>query len=94
MRYEVENGRRITESALVDRINKKLAHESQDLKESQMAGSPSVGNFYGQDGELGAGKEPIDLEAIGRELGVLASDETIAHCSDPLSPSELAQNDR
>ena len=52
MRYEVENGRRITESALVERINKKLTDESQDLKESQMAGSPSIGNFYGQDSDV------------------------------------------
>jgi len=92
MRYEVENGRRITESALVERINKKLTDESQDLKESQMAGSPSIGNFYGQDSELVDRKDTIDLEAIGRELGVLASDETIAHCTDPQSRSDPPQN--
>ena len=83
--YEIENGRRVSESALIERINKKLADESLDLKAIHMAGSPSIGHFYEQDSEHGDRKDTIDLEAIGRELGVLASDETIARTTGPLS---------
>lgn len=78
MKYEAENGRRVTESALIDRINEKLIGDSEDLRDIQMTGSPSLGHFFGQEYELIDREDTIDLESIGRELGVLASDETIA----------------
>jgi hypothetical protein len=82
MNSEIENGRRITESALIERINEKLSDDSRDRKEMQMTGSPSVGNFYEHANEFADREGAVDLESIGRELGVLAPDETIAHCTD------------
>lgn len=82
MNYEIENGRRVTESALIERINEKLSEESRDRKEVQMTGSPSVGNFYENANGIADREGAVDLESIGRELGVLAADETIAHCTD------------
>jgi hypothetical protein len=81
MRYEVDNGRLVTESALIERINEKLSEDSQDRREMQMTGSPSIGNFYEHQNEIINRDGDIDLDAIGRELGVLAPDETIAHCT-------------
>jgi hypothetical protein len=78
MNYEVDNGRRVTESALITRINRKLIDDSQDQRETQMMGSPSFGHFYEHENELADRSGTIDLESIGRELGVLAPDETIA----------------
>ena len=82
MNNEIENGRRVTESALIERINEKLSDVSHDQKQMQMSGSPSIGNFYESENELANRGGPVDLESIGRELGVLAPDETIAHCTD------------
>jgi hypothetical protein len=80
MRYEAANGRRVTESALITRINKKLTDDSQDRKELQMSESPSIGNFYEHANELAGRKDTIDLESIGHELGVLANDEIVVRC--------------
>jgi hypothetical protein len=85
MNSEIENGRRVTESALIERINEKLSDDSRDRKEMQMTGSPSIGNFYEHSNELANRGGALDLESIGRELGVLAPDETIAHCTDSKS---------
>jgi hypothetical protein len=86
MRYEVENGRRVTGSALIDRINKKLTDDSRDQRDRQMAGSPSFGHFYEHPNELANRDGSIDLESIGRELGVLAPDESVAGCDRDRSP--------
>jgi len=82
MRYEVDNGKLVTESALIERINEKLMGESREQKEVQMTGSPSFGHFYENGNEIAERPGDIDLDSIGRELGVLAPDETIAHCTD------------
>lgn len=71
MKNEMPSEQNISRSALIERINRKLADNSQDLKESRMTESPSLGHFYenqvsGEDEQGG-----IDLESLGRELGVL-----------------------
>jgi hypothetical protein len=82
MSDQTENGRRVTEAALIERINEKLSNDSSDRREMQMAGSPSIGNFYAHPNELAISDGALDLESLGRVLGVLAPDETIAHCTD------------
>lgn len=76
MKQKVANAKWVTESALIARINERLADDSQKLKEFHMAGSPSFGHFYEQPVAEHGGS--INLETIGREMGVLAPDESIA----------------
>ena len=89
MESETNSGGRVTESALIERINRKLVGDSQDQKAAQMTGSPSLGHFFCQENELIDREDTIDLESIGRELGVLAPDETIARLeAEPVSTTE------
>jgi len=78
MAPKFSNAKWVTESALIQRINERLADDSRALKELQMAGSPSIGHFYDQREVAVGPKGSIDIEAIGRKLGVLASDESVA----------------
>jgi hypothetical protein len=81
MNKNVTGSRWVTESALIERINERLTDDSRNLKDQQMEGSPSIGHFYEQPNETGR-PGSIDLEAMGRELGVLALDESVARDSD------------
>ena len=69
----------VTESVLVERINERLADNSRTSKELQMEGSPSFGHFYEQPDPTDEYNDSTDLESMGREMGVLAPDEGIAH---------------
>ncbi|HEY2866749.1 MAG TPA: hypothetical protein VGJ02_06635 [Pyrinomonadaceae bacterium] len=67
----------ISQSVLIERINERLTTDSQDLKESRMSESPSLGHFYEHPDAIAEGHGTADLESIGRELGVLHPDETV-----------------
>ena len=77
------NSKWVTESALIERINERLTDDSWSLKELMMEDSPSVGHFYEQPDGVSEQKGTIDIEAIGREMGVLAPDESIARDAGP-----------
>ena len=81
MREKVAGTRWVTESVLIERINERLASERAELKDMQMSGSPSFGHFYDRSDEIAERRGSIDLEAIGREIGVLAPDEAVAQVS-------------
>lgn len=87
----VATERWVTESVLIERINERLTDDSHKQKESQMEGSPSLGHFYEQPDRANAGPGPIDIEAVGREMGVLAPDESVARDADEQS-SEPVKN--
>lgn len=78
MNNEAAGVRWITESVLIDRINARLADDSHQMKEVRMEGSPSFGHFYEHADSIGEFTGSIDLEAFGREMGVLAADESVA----------------
>ena len=63
---------------LVRRINTQLTTDSRSLQKSRMEESPSFGNFYADTNEIAERPGDIDIESIGRELGVLGADETYA----------------
>ncbi|HKP70705.1 MAG TPA: hypothetical protein VJV05_15565 [Pyrinomonadaceae bacterium] len=77
-------GVEVSESVLIDRINKRLTDDSLRIKEERSTGSPSFGTFYEQHDPTDEGHDTIDLESIGRKLGVLAPGETLTR-SDPRS---------
>lgn len=85
MMQKFSNIKWVTESALIERINERLTDESRTLKELKMADSPSFGHFYDQSDAVTEQKGSIDIEAIGREMGVLSPDECIARDADPRS---------
>lgn len=65
-------------TSLVRRINDQLTTDSDDLHELRMGGSPSIGNFYADTNGIADRPGDIDIESIGRELGVLHDDENYA----------------
>jgi len=71
MKENVRCVTKVTESILIDRINRKLSVDSQSLKESRMTGSPSFGLFYDHPTLISETARRTDLESIGRVLGVL-----------------------
>ncbi|HYJ91761.1 MAG TPA: hypothetical protein VEV84_10655 [Pyrinomonadaceae bacterium] len=77
MKAQISDDTRVSESALIERINKRLAVNSQDLKESRMIESPSLGHFYEHLNSIADRPGAIDLESIGRELGVLMPGEML-----------------
>ena len=79
------NAKWVTESALIERINERLTDDSRSLKDLMMAESPSFGHFYDQPDGVSEQTGSIDIEAVGREMGVLAPDESVARDSDPRS---------
>jgi hypothetical protein len=68
----------VSRDDLVERINGPLTTDSEDLQEQRMSESPSFGNFYADTNEIAERPGDIDIESIGRELGVLDDDETYA----------------
>jgi hypothetical protein len=81
MQEKVTSVKWVTESALMERINERLADDSRQLQDLRMDSSPSLGHFYEQPNSIDGHSGSIDLEAVGREMGVLAPDEAIAHIS-------------
>ena len=79
------NAKWVTESALIERINERLTDDSRSLKDLMMAESPSFGHFYDQHDGVTEQTGSIDIEAVGREMGVLAPDESVARDADPRS---------
>jgi hypothetical protein len=79
MNEKIASVKWVTEAVLIGRINDRLSDDSQKLKEDQMEGSPSLGHFYENPDDNSESPGPIDLEAIAREMGVLAPDEAVAH---------------
>lgn len=69
----------VTESVLIERINERLADDSRQTQNLRMEGSPSFGHFYEQLDSIDEHPGSIDLDAVGRAMGVLAPDEAIAH---------------
>jgi len=65
----------ISTADLVRRINRQLTSDGRSLRESRMSESPSFGNFYADTNEIAERPGEIDIESIGRELGVLDDDE-------------------
>ena len=70
--------REISESVLLDRINERLTSDGEDLKDSRMSESPSIGHFYEHQESFAEPPGLADLETIGRELGVLMPGETLS----------------
>ena len=70
--------KKISDSVLIERINRRLELNSQIRKESRMDESPSFGHFYAQSEPTPRTKGPIDIESIGRELGILKPGESRA----------------
>ena len=65
----------VSRDDLVRRINEQLTSDGQSLHESRITESPSFGNFYADTNEIADRPGDIDIESIGRELGVLRDDE-------------------
>ena len=76
----------VSRDDLVQRINDQLTTDSESLQESRMDGSPSFGNFYADTNEIADRPGDIDIESIGRELGVLGDDETYGENNDVEEP--------
>ena len=74
---EISITKEISSSVLVARINRKLETESQNQKKCRMDESPSFGHFYAHSEPIPERTDPIDIESIGRELGVLKDSETV-----------------
>jgi hypothetical protein len=72
----------VSRDDLVQRINDQLGTDSESLQEQRMEESPSFGNFYADTNEIADRPGDIDIESIGRELGVLGDDETYAENAD------------
>jgi hypothetical protein len=68
----------VSRDDLVQRINGQLTTDSESLQEQRRSESPSFGNFYADINEIADRPGDIDIESIGRELGVLDDDETYA----------------
>lgn len=68
----------VSRDDLMLRINRQLTSDSRSLQETRMEESPSFGNFYADTNEIAERPGDIDIESIGRELGVLGADETYA----------------
>ncbi len=68
----------ISKAALVKRINRQLAHRGQSLHRNRSAAmKASMGEFILVTGHNIATWLPVNLEELGRELGVLAANEVV-----------------
>ena len=74
---KTESVKEISGSQLMERINRRLEAESQNRKEIRLDGSPSFGHFYAQSEPTSEERDLVDIESIGRELGVLNDSETV-----------------
>ena len=73
-----EKNNRVTRDALIKRLNRKLANEGEILRANRWWNT-DMGDFYIVDRDsngLKAGH--VDLEGLGRELGVLGVDDKLA----------------
>lgn len=79
----------VTKRALVQRINRKLQHQSKMLKALRSErGRSDLGDFFVVDvGRNAVIRAHCDLEELGRELGVLGAWERVEQGA-PVSPSE------
>jgi hypothetical protein len=70
----------VTRRTLIARINRKLAAQGQRLNVSTSnAARAEMGDFYvGRTDGSGRIRRRVDIEALGRKLGVLAEGETLA----------------
>jgi hypothetical protein len=68
-------GKSVTIPVLIQRINERLTRNGESQKQSRFAGSPSFGHFYADTNSIAERPDEIDIESIGRELGVLGADE-------------------
>jgi len=91
MQEKVSSVKWVTESVLIERINERLADDSRELQDLRMDSSPSLGHFYEQSDSIDDQSGSIDLETVGREMGVLAPDEAVAHISARRSGDDLTK---
>jgi len=68
---ETSGTKKISDSVLIERINRRLKLNSQNRKVARMDESPSFGHFYAQSEPISHRSGPLDIESIGRELGIL-----------------------
>jgi hypothetical protein len=70
----------VTRRTLIARVNRKLAAKGQRLNVSTSnAARAEMGDYYvGRTNGSGRIRRRVDLEALGRKLGVLADGETLA----------------
>jgi hypothetical protein len=70
----------VSRRTLIARINRKLAEKGQRLCASRSnAARGEVGDYYvGRMNGSGRIRRRVDIEALGRKLGVLAEGETLA----------------
>lgn len=71
---------KISENALLARINRKVAGENQTVRRCRegSASFPTLGRFYLIDAYRNAVEAMhLDLELLGRELGAIRADETL-----------------
>lgn len=71
----------VAERALLQRINRALVKEGEVVKKTRPGSrlEQDVGEYYGVDtGRNFVSRKHVDLEALGRELGVLADWEALA----------------
>lgn len=67
----------VSERALIQRINRKLAPDLEQLKKNRSPGN-ELGDYYVLDLNRNfVTAQNVDPEALGRELGVLAEWETV-----------------
>ncbi|MFN6963706.1 MAG: hypothetical protein ACK4S4_08065 [Pyrinomonadaceae bacterium] len=77
----------VSRDELMRRINERLSSDSRELRDARMTGSPSFGNYYAT-GDAAEPSGDVDIESIGRELGVLRDDESyVGHKDDRSSSS-------
>ena len=74
---KIDSTNEVSGSQLIERINRRLAAESQNRKDSRLDKSPSFGHFYAQSEPAPEENASIDIESIGRELGVLKDSERV-----------------
>lgn len=65
----------VTENALMKRINRALSRSGEAVKRNR-APNPTLGKYYRVD-RFAVASAHVELEKLGRELGVLASYEAV-----------------
>jgi len=69
----------IPEATLIERVNRQLTKEGRAVRTTARLGGPRTGVYYIIDPYRGGIHDMgLDLEALGRELGVLAANEWMA----------------
>ena len=69
----------VSESALIRRVNRRLAHDEEQLHKSRSEREAfDLGEFYVRDCRInGIIMTNVDLEGLAREMGALAPDERL-----------------